>query len=147
MAKNEDKVEKGSEKKNNPQENPSSEGIIPEEFLEAFPQEERGKVASIVKETMISGVMRRSNPIADKITTEHITQLISKSDDHDKRDREERKSERNYNLWLVLIGLAFIAFLIIFLRENEDLLIKVVIGIISFIGGFGFGLSRKKKTK
>lgn len=124
-----------------------SEEIIPEEILEAIPEEERGKVAGIIKQTMISGVMRRSNPIADKITSEHITQLISKSDDQDKRDRSERKEERNYNLILIIIALVFIGFLIVFLQSNEDLLIKIVIGIISFLGGFGFGQSRKNKSE
>lgn len=90
------------EEANNEKDNQNSREVIPEEILDAIPEEERGKVASIIKETMISGVMRRSNPIADKITTEHITQLISKSDNYDKRDRDERKSERNYNLFLVL---------------------------------------------
>lgn len=146
MAKKE-KESKELEKTNDEQESQNSEGIIPDEILEAIPEEERGKVASIIKQTMISGVMRRSNPIADKITTEHISQLITKSDEHDIRDRAERKSERNYNLLLVLIGLVFIGFLIVFLQNNEDLLIKVVIGIISFIGGFGFGQSRKKKEE
>lgn len=146
MAKKE-KENKELEKTNNEQESQNSEGIIPDEILEAIPEEDRGKVASIIKQTMISGVMKRSNPIADKITTEHITQLITKSDDHDIRDRAERKSERNYNLLLVLIGIVFIGFLIVFLQNNEDLLIKVIIGIISFIGGFGFGQSRKKKEE
>lgn len=123
-----------------------SEEIIPEEILEAIPEEDRGKVASIIKQTMISGVMRRSNPVADKITSEHITQLIAKSDDQDIRDRKERKGERNYNLILIIIALIFIGFLIIFLQANEDLLIKIIIGIISFVGGFGFGQSKKTKS-
>lgn len=120
-------------------------GIIPEEILEAIPEEERGKFASIIKQTMISGVLRRSNPIADKITSEHISQIISKSDDQDKRDRIERKGERNYNLILIILSLVFIGFLIVFLQSNEDLLVKTVIGIVSFLGGYGFGQSRKKK--
>lgn len=147
MEKKETNQEEELEDKNKEQENSVPEGIIPEEILDAIPEEDRGRVASIIKQTMISGVMRRSNPIADKITTEHITQLISKSDDHDKRDREERKGERNYNLILILIGLVFIGFLIVFLQQNEDLLIKIVIGIISFVGGFGFGQTRKKKEE
>jgi hypothetical protein len=124
-----------------------SEQIIPDEILEAIPEEDRGKVAGIIRQTMISGVMRRSNPIADKITSDHITQLISKSDEQDIRDRTERKGERNYNLILIIIALVFVGFLIIFLRSNEDLLIKIVIGIISFVGGFGFGQSRKNKSE
>jgi len=124
-----------------------SEHFIPDEILEAIPEEDRGKVAAIIRQTMISGVMRRSNPIADKITSDHITQLISKSDEQDIRDRTERKGERNYNLILIIISLVFVGFLIIFLQSNEDLLIKIVIGIISFLGGFGFGQSRKKTSE
>ena len=122
------------------------EEIIPDEILQAIPAEDRGKVASIIKQTMISGVMSRSNPIADKITSEHISQLISKSDDQDKRDRDERKGERNYNLLLIIIGLIFVAFLLVFLQSNEDLLIKIIVAIISFIGGFGLGKSTTKKA-
>jgi hypothetical protein len=47
--------------------------MIPEEFLEALPEKERGKVVSFIKQSMFSSEMRRNNPIADKITTEHIT--------------------------------------------------------------------------
>lgn len=136
-------IEKPEERKSSN----SAEKIIPEEILEAIPEEDRGKVASIIKQTMISGVMRRSSPIAEKITPEHITQIISKSDDQDNRDREERKSERNYNLILIIIGLVFVGFLIVFLQSNENLLVKIVIGIISFIGGYGFGRTQKKKDE
>ncbi len=140
-------MEAGSAKNESLKSSDSQNEIIPEEILEAIPEEDRGKVASIIKQTMISGVMRRSNPIAEKITPEHITQIITKSDNQDIRDRSERKSERNYNLVLIVIGLVFIGFLIVFLQDNEDLLIKIVIGIISFIGGFGFGQSKKKKEE
>ncbi len=122
-----------------------SDEIIPEELLEAIPDEDRGRVASIIKQTMISGVIKGANPVADKITPEHITQIIAKSDEFDKRDRKERKNERNYNLLLIIIALLFIGFLIVFLQKNEDLLIKIIIGIISFIGGFGFGQTKLKK--
>lgn len=139
--------EKKQEIKEKEQEVKKTDEIIPDELLEAIPEGERGRISSIIRQTMISGVMKRNNPIADKITTEHITQLISKSDNYDKRDREERKGERNYNLVLTVMGLLFVGFLIVFLQSNEELLIKIVIGIISFIGGFGFGQSRIKKDE
>lgn len=139
--------EKKQEIKEKEQEVKKTDEIIPDEILEAIPEGERGRISSIIRQTMISGVMKRNNPIADKITTEHITQLISKSDNYDKRDREERKGERNYNLVLIVMGLLFVGFLIVFLQSNEELLIKIVIGIISFIGGFGFGQSRIKKDE
>ncbi len=123
----------------------SNEGVIPYEIFEAIPEEDRGRVASIIRQTMISGVMRKSNPIAEKITTDHITQIISKSDEQDKRDRDERNSERKYNISLVVLGLLFVGFLVVFLQTNENLLINIIVAIISFIGGFGFGKTSKKR--
>jgi hypothetical protein len=134
--------EKENDKKSSPD---NSESIIPDEILEAIPEEDRGRVASIIQQTMISGVMRRSNPIAEKITPEHITDIIDKSDKQDIRDREDRKSDKRYNLTLIILGLIFIGFLIVFLQSNEELLIKIIIGIVSFLGGFGFGRSGKLK--
>lgn len=134
-----------TDKKNFQDGNFSAEEIIPNEILDAIPEEDRGRVAGIIRQTMISGVMKRSNPIADKITTEHITELISKSDQRDQRDRKERVTDKYYNIALILIALIFIGFLIVFLQSNEDLLIKVVIGIVSFIGGFGFGKTKTSK--
>ncbi|MGB0949100.1 MAG: hypothetical protein ACPGU0_03210 [Marinirhabdus sp.] len=117
---------------------------IPEEILDAIPAEDRGKFVSIMQQSMFASISRRKNPLTEKITTEHITTLISNSDKNDKRDRQERKSERNYNLILILIGLVFIGFLVVFLQTNIDLLITVITAILSFIGGFGFGKSAKK---
>jgi len=119
-------------------------GVIPDEVLDAIPEEDRGKVFSIIKQSMFSEITRRSNPIAEKITPEHITTLISNSDKTDIRDRDERKSEKNYNLILIIIGLVFIGFLIVFLQKNMNLLITIITAILSFIGGFGFGKSQHK---
>ncbi len=145
---------KKSELENNsdikPDKNSSDDGfenLIPEDVLESIPVEERGKVVSIIKQSMFSGVMRRGNPISEKITGEHITKLIDKSDNQDIRDREERKSQRNYNLVLIIIGLIFLGFLVVFLKDDKELLYKIIIAIISFIGGFGIGRTTSKKEE
>lgn len=121
--------------------------IIPEEVLEGIPVEERGKVVSIIKQSMFSGVMRQGNSMSEKITSEHITKLIDKSDSQDIRDRAERKSQRNYNLIILLIGLVFFGFLVVFLKEDKELLSKIIIGVISFVGGFGYGKTKSKKEE
>jgi len=122
-----------------------TQDIIPEEILEAIPEEERGKVVSIIRQSMFSAVMKRSNPIADKITGDHITKIIDNSNEQDKRDREDKKGQRNYNLLLIIIGLVFVGFLVVFLQKDQELLIKIIIAIISFVGGFGLGKSTSKK--
>lgn len=121
--------------------------MIPDEILESIPVEERGKVVSIFKQSMISGIMRRSNPIADKITPEHISKLIENSDEQDKRDRVERKGQQNYTLFLLITSLIFLGFLIVFLKNEQELLVKILLSIISFLGGFGLGKSRIKKEE
>ena len=120
--------------------------IAPNEILEVIPAEERGRFVSIMKETMFASFMSSNNPIAEKITTEHISKVLENADIQDKRDRQERKSEKNYQIIFLSIGLVFIGLLIIFLKEDKDLLYKIIIAIISFIGGFGIGKTRQKNT-
>ncbi len=122
-----------------------TDNSIPAELLEAIPESERSKFIHLMSETLMTSQINMSNPVADKITEEHITQIISKSDEYDKRDRAERKSERNYNLIILIIALLFVVFIIVFLKTEQDLLLKIVIAIISFIGGFGFGQTKRKK--
>jgi hypothetical protein len=148
MEDNKKDKNESSELANNPMESTKidiGEEIIPEEILKSIPAENRGKVVSIIKQSIFSGVMRRGNPISEKITEEHISKLIEKSDNQDLRDREERKSQRNYNLILIIIGLFFLGFLIVYLKEDKELLYKIIIAIISFVGGFGVGRTSFKK--
>jgi len=116
------------------------------EILEAVPVEERGRFISIMKESMFAGFMSSNDTIAEKITTEHISKVLENADTQDKRDRQERRSEKNYQIIFLLIGLVFIGFLIIFLKDDKDLLYKIIIAIISFIGGFGMGKIKKNNA-
>ena len=116
------------------------------EILDAVPCEERGRLISIMRESMFAGFMSSNDPISEKITTEHISKVLENTENQDKKDREERKSEKNYQIIFLLIGLAFIGFLIIFLKDDKDLLYKIIIAIISFIGGFGMGKIKKSNT-
>ena len=70
-----------------------------------------------------------------------------RSENQDIRDREERKSQRTYNLILLIVGLTFLGFLIVYLKEDKELLYKIIIAIISFVGGFGIGRTTFKKEE
>ena len=122
-----------------------TDDLIPEEILKDIPINERSKFAAIIKHTMFSGILRPRSPLSEKITSEHISEIIKRSDEQDKRDREEREKERKYNLLILIIALVFIGFLIVYLNKNENLLIKIIIGLVSFIGGYGFGKTKQKK--
>ena len=142
MDENIKEPEKRLEKVDNKKETSDSEGtsnIIPDDLLEAIPIEDRGRFKNVITKMMFSGVMKRGNPISEKITSEHISRLIENSNIQDERDRKERKSDKNYKIIFLLIGLFFLAFLIFFLKDDKELLYKIIIAVFSFIGGFGLG--------
>jgi hypothetical protein len=119
------------------------EGFIPEEILDEIPAEDKSKIISI--QTMFSGLMKRTNPLADKITEEHIHKLIDNADKQDLRNLEERKDQRKYNFLIFIISLIFLGFIIVYLKEDKEMLYRIIIAIISFLGGFGFGRTTIKK--
>jgi Trk-type K+ transport system membrane component len=91
-------------------------------------------------------VTKNSNPLSEKVTSDHITKIIDNSDVQDKRDRDERKQEKIYNFLILFVALIFVAFLIIYLKDNEKLLTTIITAILSFAGGFGIGVYRTKNT-
>jgi hypothetical protein len=115
---------------------PSQTGL-----LETIPNDERERVIAVMQETMFSGIAKNSNSLTDKITTDHITSIISNSDAQDKRDRDERQGQRKLHLTVFILSLAFLAFIIVFLKDDKELLYKIIIAIISFLGGIGIGKS------
>jgi len=132
-----DKVEKNDREN----QKTSVNSIIPEELLEAVPDKDRDKLITIIQETMFSSITKSSNNISEKLTSDHISNIITNSDAQDKRDRDERKGVRRQHLIVFIISLLFLGFIIVFLKDDKDLLYKIIIAIISFLGGVGIGKS------
>ncbi len=130
--------DKGSEK------NKDNEAVMPEEFLNEIPLKD--KKDFIQSFTRISGIFPPQNPLAKKITSEHISELLKISDASDQRDRQERSNERNHNfkiLVTVLVAIFLVCGLFIWAKQEEFL--KYIIGaIIGFSGGFGVGKYYKR---
>ena len=116
-------------------------GLIPDELLEAIPEKDRERFITIIQKTMFSSVSKNADNLTEKLTPDHITSIITNSDTQDKRDRDERKGQRNHNLALFVISLVFLGFIIVFLKDDKELLYKIIIAAISFLGGIGVGKS------
>jgi len=128
-----------------PPKNIASEFDIPEEVLADIPLEDRNKIKSVFQKTifgMFSG--RVPNPIMDKITSDHITTLIKNADTHDQRDRRERVGIRYFQLAIIIIVLVFIGLLVYVFKDNKDVMIGLISGLMGFGGGFGIGKLYKK---
>ncbi len=128
-------VEKDSEKENHSDELDD----IPPEFLEAIPEEERHRVVSIIRSKMFASFTRETNPIYEKVSSEHITSIINNSEEQDKRDRKERGNIRWMNFGMFILILVFLVFIIIFLIDNENILNLIITASLAFAGGFGVG--------
>jgi hypothetical protein len=83
--------------------------------------------------------------IIDKITPEHIEMMIKASVEDDKAKNSERKRGQILNLAYLGIGLAFVSFLVVFLRSDQNLMLQVISLVVSFIGGMGAGISLSKR--
>ena len=114
---------------------------ISDELLETVSDKDREKLFAIFQETMFSTMTKSSDSLTEKLTTEHITSIINNSDEYDKRDRDERKGQRKYHFAIFALSIVFLGFIIIFLKDDKELLYKIIIAIISFLGGFGIGKS------
>ena len=82
-----------------------------------------------------------SDPVLSRVTSEHITQLITNSESQSSRDADAEKSNRRYQFLYFILALAALLFLLVFftIREQYDLLTAVVTGAMGFGGGFGIG--------
>lgn len=89
----------------------------------------------------------RSNPLHQRITSEHIGQIIDKSERDSERAHTSEASERRYRFLYFLIGLvAAIALLVFFSVTNErEMLTNVLIALLGFAGGFGLGRTTRRR--
>jgi hypothetical protein len=119
----------------------------PPEVLKDIPADQQDKIKGFIRQqsfSMFSGQF--PNPLFQKFTSEHVTSLLHNSDEADKRDREERKSVRRYDLLILVLALLFVGFLVVFLvNANQFELLKYLASaILGFAGGFGVGKYQKK---
>ncbi len=91
---------------------------------------------------------RSSSFLEDKINTEHISKILDIAEEDNKRELENIKLARLYNLINLVVVFIFLGFLTVFLA-NKDLstyqdIIRIII---IFGGGFGAGFGYKSKMK
>lgn len=114
----------------------NNDGAIPPEILEAMPPE----VRSHIKESfgIISGPV--ANPIARKLTPEHITKVLDQHEAESQRLDSYRKQGRWFNIAILLIALgAFFLFAVMFGYSNPELFKQSIAFLATFFAGFAGG--------
>lgn len=89
----------------------------------------------------------QENEIAKKIGPEHITEYLAGARENMQNTFKERHESKIFTALLVALALVFFVVIIILLRENSDLLEKIIYSVGGLIagafGGYGFGRHKK----
>lgn len=132
------KVADGPRESNGEDKQPQNEDgieVIPPEILEQLPPHMRETISSI---GIFSSPMQ--NPLARKITSEHIDKIIDNDDKDASRRFTQKTMSRFFSLAYVLIALgAFFLLSHLFGERNPDLFEKILVFFGTFFAGFGAG--------
>lgn len=113
---------------------------IPDEVLEHVPPEHRKAFVSAVSSvTQLAAPV--VNPILQKVTSEHVSQVIDLAEGDSVREYDAGKSRRRYQFAYFLLGAGVTVGLIIFftVSDNRDLIPPIVTAIAGFLGGLATG--------
>lgn len=119
-----------------------AEDSATETMLEGMPPEAKKMVMQTL--SMQGRIGPAPHPLADKITPEHIAQIITAEEGADKRRYQNTVAARRYGFaYAVLFVLLFI-FLTLFLVQADKELYSKALGVFAiFVGGFGSGYGVK----
>jgi len=92
-------------------------------------------------------IMSSADKVAEKLTPEHITQIIANSEQDDSRQFSAFKWNSIIKLIIFFASLLFAIFLLVFFR-NSEYFITLLAALFSFLGGLGVGkhISIRKNT-
>lgn len=99
----------------------------------------------VVREFGMMGVshISQENEVAKKINEAHITNYLDGAREQMQNDYKERHEKKIYTIVLVLLALAFFITIIVLLKDNPDILEKIIYSVAGLIagafGGYGFG--------
>jgi len=112
-------------------------------ILKELPAEQRELFVSLLS---IQSSRSPESEVAKKITSDHITKLLdnqSKSMDYTHQDEVQRKI---YSFGVIVVAVVLIIVLVVLLKDNPDLLEKIISHLITLIGGAlaGYGIAKTK---
>ena len=127
-------------KSGEPQAQEDEQSASLEKVLADSPESVKQVVASVVRMGMsISGTM--PNPLAEKLTPEHLDKMIEYTETESQREDKQLTAHRKFGFLYYLIGIAVVTtvLLVLIFRSETDLVLQILSVIGAFGGGFGVG--------
>lgn len=118
-----------------------------EAMIEHLPED---KQKLIIQETfgmMGIGRLAPENELAKKINETHITNYLDGAREQMQNDYKEKHEKKIFVVVLVALALAFFTTIIVLLKDNPDVLEKIIYSvggvIVGAFGGYGFGRQKR----
>jgi hypothetical protein len=125
--------------------------------LESALQKLSNDKPKMMQEIMAMGIGTMGNPLQQKMTPEHITQVLNLAVVHDEREynltkqsnefeSQHKTSTRRYFFAAFVIICALTVLILILFKDKPEILIPCLTGLGAFVAGAagGFGLGRQK---
>ena len=128
----------------------ATESSIPKEIddaLNSIPDKEQARVARSIMSMQFGAISATpENAISKKITSEHITQYLTDSSIAMKECFKERRDDKIFKGFALLVTLIFVVILIVLLKDKPSILEKIIytIGglVAGCVGGYGYGYKK-----
>lgn len=137
-----DEVEKSADEK--------FEDAVINDVIEKLPEEDRHEVKRMMSMTMQMGRVMSSSPemeLMKKMTSQNIETFLDGQKTAMKLQFKEERENKIFLTAMVVLFMIFIIILIVFLKDNPDILEKVLYSmgglIVGAFGGYGFGKTKK----
>ncbi|MFG0326319.1 MAG: hypothetical protein ACF8SC_03500 [Phycisphaerales bacterium JB037] len=118
---------------------------ISPEVLEKLPPEAREVVQSWQASMQTSIVAGPPDPIGRVLTADHFDKILDNEERRDSRRHAAEKFRMGFVVLLAVIGLIFVILITWMLAgKSDDLLEKIIVAVIAFVGGLGAGLGGQK---
>lgn len=108
---------------------------VKEEIVESITSIQRTQSMSFPPETLVMS----------KITEEHISEFLAASRENMQKSYEEKRNNKFFLCFLILIALIFVIAIIILLKDQAQIMEKIIYIFLGFLGGAagGYGIGRK----
>jgi len=109
----------------------------------------------LIQEMLAFGSAPVGHPLHHKMNDGHISTILDLAVKHDEREFELAKGQQNYQAssrWfriaVFVLILVFVVILLAIFRDDREILVPLVTGLLGFAGGFGggWGLARHERN-
>ncbi len=83
------------------------------------------------------------NPVAEKITENHITKILDNTAEESGRRARDKTQSRKFTFASAVLAVGVFVFLTVFLKPDRDLYVEIIQLLAIFAGGFGAGYGVK----